>query len=237
VKAIRQGDAMNDADRVVLEAQQLLIRLAREVRGFRGRLEWNRALINAPPDDSAIPIAVHFAIARAKAPVHTGRECRIPIEDVGTLHLVPDGDCHELCLDYGTYGPSDEAIFERLVRPAEKAVNKQMATHPHLPGILVLDVDACGLARNGLDLLAAWAARQPQLGVIIVIEREYAAAASYVNVRFLHGPRVREVADVGRAFEYCDAGHLHYQPLCTPASPCESLFWLSRRVARPQREE
>jgi hypothetical protein len=35
---------------------------------------------------------------------------------------------------------------------------------------------------------------------------------------------VEEIAD---AFDVCSAGHVHYQPLCTPASPCESAFWLS----------
>ncbi len=230
VKALRQGDAMNEADRVVVEAQHLLQRLARDVAGFRGRLEWAPALINAPPDGPAILVAVHFAIARAKAPVHAGRECCIPVDGIGMLHLIPDAGGPELRLDYGTYAPSNEAIYERLRRPAEKAM-KQIATHPQLPGIIVLDVDACGLARNGLDLLETWAAGQPQLGVIIVIEREHAATASYGNVRFLHGPRVSEVAEVGSAFECCDAGHLHYQPLCTPATPCESLFWLSRYEA------
>ena len=99
--------------------------------------------------------------------------------------------------------------------------------HPHLAGIAVLDVDACAVARNGLALLEEWAAHQPQLGVFVVIEREHASTASYGNVRLIGGPRVNDVAEVGGAFEYCEAGHLHYQPLCSPATPCESVFWLS----------
>jgi hypothetical protein len=230
VKAVQQGAAMNQADRVVVGTQQELSQLCCEIPGFRGKLHWTNALLDAPPDDMTIFFATRSAVTQAKALAAAGRACRVSIEGIATLELTPDADCQQLCIEYGTYAPSNEAIFARLRSPLEKAM-EQFATHPHLPGIAVLDVDACGVARNGLALLEAWAAHQPQLGVIVVIEREHASTASYGNVRLIGGPRVNDVVDVRSAFEYCEAGHLHYQPLCSPATPCESLFWLSRRVA------
>lgn len=230
VKALQQGAAMNEADRVVGRTLEELAHLGREIRGFQGKLQWSDALIGTPPDDLAIVLATHFAIAQAKTLARTGRACSVSLEGIGTLELTPHADNQELRMEYGTYAPSNEAVFDRLRRPLEKAMD-QFATHPHLPGIAVVDVDACGLARNGLSLVEVWAACQPQLGVIVVIEREHTSVASYGNVRLIGGPRVNEVADVGGAFEYCEAGHLHYQPLCSPPTPCESLFWLCGRPA------
>lgn len=230
VKALHQGTAIDQADRVVVATQQELQSFAGEISGFQGKVRWSDALMDAPPDDLAILFTTRFAMAQAKALAVAGQAGCVSLESIGTLELTPNAESRELRIDYGTYAPSNEAIFERLRRPLEKAV-EQCATHAHLPGIAVLDVDACGLARNALSLLQSWAECQPQLGIIVLIEREHAAIASYGNVRLIGGPRADEVADVGDAFEYCEAGHLHYQPLCSPATPCESLFWLSRGAA------
>jgi hypothetical protein len=229
VKALRQGAALDEADRVVVATQQELQCFATKINGFQGKMRWSDALLDAPPDDLAIFFTTRFAMERAMALAVAGRAGSVPLEGIGTLELTPNADSRELRIDYGTYAPSNEAIFERLLRPLEKAM-EQCATHAQLPGIVVLDVDACGLARNALDLLQAWAELQTQLGVVILLEREHAPIASYGNVRLIGGPRADEVADVGNAFEYCEAGHLHYQPLCSPATPCESLFWLSRHA-------
>jgi hypothetical protein len=229
VKALQQADAIKAVEQVVMAAQHLLIRLGREVPGCRGRLEWASTLLDAPPDEAAVIVAVQFAIARAKALVAAGQPCVIPIEGVATMHLVPHASCTELRLEYGGYAPTPEATFERMRRAADKAI-AQMATHIHLPGILVLDVDACGFARNALHLLQEWAWMQPQLAVIIVIERELASRAAYGNVCLVDGFRFSEVADVIAAFEYCERGHLHYQPICSLATPCESHFALPCRV-------
>ncbi len=227
VKAIRESAWMREMDRVVPHTHFMFARLAGEVPGFRGHLEWSDAVRKLPPDDAAILVAVQFAVARAKTVCQVERDHSVPAAGLGTLHLTPDASCPSLTMSYGTYSPSDEAIFERLRRRTDEAM-KQLAVHPELPGIIVLDIDAFGVARNGLSLLAEWARAQPQLGVVIVVEREHSATVTYGNVLFLLGPRADEVNEVENAFEVCDQNHIHYMAVSSPESPCPCHFWLSR---------
>lgn len=225
VKSFHQGKALERANNIVVTTQQELAYLDNEVSGFRGKLTWSNDLFDAPLDDLAILFTTRRAIERAKELASRTRSGHVVLEGIGILDMTRDTNAQTFRVEYGGYAPSKESTFKRLHVSLDKAM-RQCATHPNLPAIVVLDVDAFGLARNALGLVEAWAAEQPQLGVIVIIEREHAPNASYGNVRLIGGRRAEEVADLCSAFEFCEEGHLHYQPLCSPGAPCESLFWL-----------
>ncbi len=153
-------------------------------------------------------------------PTGRSRRAQAPPEPAG------GGGARALVVPGSATGWGGERWRQSAVRPG----------HPHLPGILILDTDADGLARNGLDQLQQrWVDRKPQVGAVLVLEREYSAERAYGNVRLLPGPRIEEVSELLYALERCEAGHLHYQPVSSPETPCPAMFAMEYQPAKSRR--
>lgn len=227
VKALNLAAEVREAERVVTMAYFEIMRLADTLRGVRGHIDWDDAILESPLGDLAVIAAVRHAMSAAS--LATAPDTAIPIAGIGVLHLTPDPSQTALALYGGGFSPSDATIFRRLRRRCNDAL-QQIATHPKLAGMIILDVEADGLARNGLGLLAAWVRSKPQLGAVLVFDRESNAGRSYGHVHLLAGARHEEVAPIESALETCSAGHVHNQPLCTPSVPCPAHFWLQRAL-------
>jgi hypothetical protein len=226
VKAVRMSNEVELAERLTSQAVFALGAAAGDLPGFTGRVEWNEdALFGAPPSVATLEKEVAESLASAKSMAQSLSEFSVALGAIGTLWLKANSSILSLEVAYDGYAPTAGGIFRRVRRRCNDAL-QQLATHPTLPGLIILDIDADGLARNGLSLLARWAAAKPQLGAVLVVAREYSARRSYGHVCVLPGPRLNELADVLVALESCEAGHLHFQPLCARESPCPALFAL-----------
>lgn len=224
VKAVRTSDEVEVAERLVTQAIFALAAGAIELPGFTGRVEWNDdVLFGSPPDVASVKKDVEDSIAAAKVLAQSLPEFTVPIGAIGKLRLTSNSPTPTLQVSYDGYAPTAAGIFRRIRRRCNDAM-QQLATHPTLPGLIILDIDADGLARNGLPQLARWANSKPQLGAVLVVEREYNARRSHGHVGVLRGPRFDEVTDALTSLERCEAGHLHFQPVCALESPCPAHF-------------
>jgi len=224
VKAIRTSDEVEVAERLTAEVIFALMANASELPGFTGRVEWNEdVLFGSPPDIASVKKDAEESMAAAKALALSLPEFSVGLGAMGTLRLKSSSTATRLDFSCEAYAPTAAGIFYRIRRRCNGAV-RQLATHPTLPGILILDIDADGLARNGLPQLARWATNKPQLGAVFVVAREYSVRRSHGHVCLLPGPRFDELTEALTPFERCDAGHLHFQPVCALECPCPTHF-------------
>jgi hypothetical protein len=226
VKAVRMSDKVQAAERLTTQCVFALMGRADELPGYQGQLAWNEDALFKSLQDTPVEVVlseINMAFDRLKDHIGDGPRSPFdwPLGSIGSLRLALKQSAPALDLAFDGYAPSAEVIFRRLRRRCNDAL-QQLATHPHLPGLIILDADADGLARNGLRQLAGWARQKPQLGAVLVTEREYGAEQSYTHVCVLPGPRLGDVVYALAALEECDKGHLHFQPLTELTKPCSA---------------
>jgi hypothetical protein len=127
-------------------------------------------------------------------------------------------------------GPEASArdLALRVRRLLNKAVRQ--IDEAGLPGVIILDLQRDHLARNAIGFWAQWAQRKQSLAALLVISRSSSASDGrmYGEIDVLPGPRVDATEDVlSDMLSICTDGHLHYNPLSTPSTPCPCT-WLPR---------
>jgi hypothetical protein len=174
--------------------------------------------------------AIEQAVERVRAAVSEGSPfTTIELGVLGTLAIRPEAALQNLQFD--AFGPPMDArrTKRRLTRNLlSKAANQVSETG--LPGVIILDLRRDYAAINAVGLLDRWAMQRPSLAAILVVDSTVMATDGrmYGNVDVVPGPRFSEVSTVlAGAFDSCSSGHVHYNPLCTPSSPCP-LAWLAR---------
>jgi hypothetical protein len=174
--------------------------------------------------------AVRDVVGRVWDALESGAGIRtVDLGGVGRLEIADEPSIAGV--QFSAKGPisSPDEIERRLRRNYLAKASKQTRASA-LPGIVVLDVQRNMSARNALDLLAGWAQRQESLAALLLIDRSTVAGDQRLcgAVDILPGPRfdAAEVA-LASALETCADQHLHYNPLCTPSTPCP-FEWLPR---------
>jgi hypothetical protein len=232
VRAFKQSEIANAGERVALLVLQELHMLREVLSGTVVKIEWAKAILDAknPLTDAAVSQATRAAVEAARGTLSASSEARVDIDRIGKLFLqvAPQGPDTPYHLEPGGFAPDDSTIYRRLRRQMKDKLD-QISAHPTLPGVIIFDVEADGLAGNGFGLLERWVRTKPQLGVLIFVEREIVAQETrglclYGNVRLIFGPRAAETDNLAKSFELCDAKHIHCQALCTPSSPCPAKF-------------
>ena len=139
----------------------------------------------------------------------------------------PDPNPHGLGFDF-LAPPSDEKRDARRIRRVLNGAMQQIK-EAKLPGIIVLDIERDGQARNSLGFLQRWASSKDGLAAVLVMERhsfdrDYLCAA----VDVLPGRTFDAASDhVLSLVDLCDDEHFHYAPLNRLVSPCPLAAWLS----------
>jgi hypothetical protein len=149
------------------------------------------------------------------------------LEGLGRVVIRPDPNPPALGLEFR--GPSGDAgRDDRRVRRVVNGAMRQIQ-ETNLPGIIVLDIERDGQARNSLGFLQRWAARKEGLAAVLVMERHsFAGDYSCAAVDVLPGRAFDAASDnVLSLVELCDDEHFHYTPLNRLVSPCPLAAWLS----------
>ena len=178
-------------------------------------------------DAELTKLAVEGAVERVRAAVRDGNIFRtIELGPIGSLVIRSEPDVQGVQFD--AFGPPGDPrrIKRRLARSLLNDAAQQVAASGVL-GVIVLEVTRDYAALGALPLLADWVQTKASLAAVLVVDHTVMSDGRlYGAVHVLPGPRVEDVAtELASTLELCASGHIHYNPLCTPARPCP-MTWL-----------
>lgn len=241
VKCPNQGDEERDVERV---SSDFFMEFMHRFRWLSPALPPGRATIHLAPslldlqlgdrtavDSLRVRQVVEDAAERIMEALRTGFTPTISLGSIGTLEIRPDPLMNGVFLDARGPDVSARDLALRVRRLLNKAVRQ--IYEAHLPGLIILDLQRDHLARNAIGFWAQWAQRKQSVAAVLVISRSCSATDGrmYGEVDVLPGPRLSAVEKVlSDVLTVCADGHLHYNPLSTPSTPCPCT-WLRRLQA------
>lgn len=147
---------------------------------------------------------------------------QIDLGRIGTLDISQGSPNRRVQFDAFEPLRSVRELSRRVTRNLLKDAMTQIGA-ARLPGVVVLDIYRDVVVGNATDALRNWASQQSSLAALLILDRTVVASDGrmYGSVNVLPGPERRSAMPLfRRAFDTCVAGHCHYNPLCTPSSPC-----------------
>lgn len=179
--------------------------------------------------DRRVSSAIDEAVERVRSDIARGWQLatRTDLGAVGSLAIRSAPGTRGIQFDTFIPSSDDRKVSGRLTRNLLAKAGQQVA-ETGLPGVIVLDLARDSEAINAVGLLRRWAQRRPSVGAMLIVDRTVMGGDGrmYGTVDVVPGPRFAEVSSVlASALDTCSDGHLHYNPLCSPTSPCP-MTWL-----------
>lgn len=150
---------------------------------------------------------------------------------LGALEITSAPGAPRLVIDGFGEETDPRRIARRLTRGGVLAKAAKQIENAGVPGVVVLDIQHDAFSRNAFIELRRWLERKPTVGAILMLDRTVMADGKlYGTVDVVPGPSFEAVAPVLIGLDICTAGHLHYNPLCSPSDPCP-MTWLPSLAA------
>jgi hypothetical protein len=143
---------------------------------------------------------------------------------VGELAIVRDESVESLTFE-GHGAELDPNLEGRRLRRATLSKAVQQLTESRWPGVIVLDAKLNSLARNSVEYMKGWVAKQERLAALLFIERQFFDGRMFAAAGVLPGPQFTHAAPLMCGFQLCNLGHIHYPGVCGLPAECPCGNW------------